>query len=95
MGGGDFFKTRPCTKGMPYIDELEAHAASCMATGISAKQRRDQIMLNKDYIFKNNNETNRAFVVTEEKLFRVLLERAGSESLLYAFIQIVVGKELL
>jgi hypothetical protein len=53
------------------------------------------MLLNKDFIFKHDNGAKEAFVVPEEKWFRILRERVGTESLLYAFIKIAGAKEIL
>jgi len=87
--------TRSNTKGRPYSLDFEAHAVSCMATGISASQCRVQMLLHVKYIFKDNKEAEEAFVVPEVNWFRILRERVGTESLLYALIKIAGAKEVL
>ena len=83
-------QTRTKDRGRPYTDEFEAHAVSCMATGISARQCREQMLQNAAF-----HKAGDGFVVPELDWFERIRERLGNESILYAFIKIAGAKEIL
>ena len=83
-------QTRTTAKGRPYSDNFEAHAVRSMATGISAKHCRDQMILDGAFL-----DAGEGFVVPEIDWFERLRERIGNESLLYAFVKIACAEEVL
>ena len=87
-GAEEWAKTRTSGKGRPYSDEFEAHAVRCMATGISAKQCREQMLLNKEVMITSGEAAREAFEVPEIEWFQRLRERVGTESLLFGFVKI-------
>ena len=83
-------QTRTEGHGRPYTDEFEAHAVKCMSTGISARQYREQMLLNGTF-----HKAGESFFVPEVDWFDRLRERIGNESLLYAFVKVARAKEAL
>lgn len=88
-------KTRSSSKGQPYIPSFEAHALRCMATGISEHQCRNQMLLDKDFMFEGNKVKQDAFEIPELDWFRRLRERVSTEAQLYAFIKVAGADEVL
>ena len=83
-------QTRTEGHGRPYTDEFEAHAVKCMSTGISARQYREQMLLNGTF-----HKAGESFFVPEVDWFDRLRERIGNASLLYAFVKVAHAKEVL
>ena len=83
-------QTRTEGHGRPYTDEFEAHAAKCMATGISAELCREHMLLNGDFL-----RAGKRFLVPDMDWFDRLLERIGNESLLCAFVKVARARKVL
>jgi len=79
-------RTRTSKHGRPYSDEFEDHCRFLMATGISAKSCRDQMILNRNFMLKD--DAKKDFVIPELDWFKKLRESVGLHSWMYAMIRI-------
>ena len=79
-------RTRTSKRGRPYSGEFEDHYRFLMATGMSTKSCRDQMILNRNFMLKD--DAKRDFVMPQLDWFKKLRESVGLHSWMHAMTRV-------